>query len=130
MGTNRKLLMLKLVASFREAIQPETVAVYLDYLAKYPDKTLEFAIDYCIREKEKFPSIAELIKACNEKNSADRTWMADTSFKQLEDKARIEPKFYSRLGVKDTPEAKAARIRFLRSRPTVLARYSDKDNAI
>ena len=127
---NRKSLMAKLIASFREPIQPETIAVYLDELATFTDEELDFAITYWVREHRKFPSISDLRKACNERRSASKIWNSIGTARRLEDKSRVAPKFFNRLGIQDTPEAKAARIRFLNSKPTVLARYSDRDNSL
>ena len=118
----RRQLMARLIASFREPIQPETIAVYLDELRPYTDDELDHAITYWVREKPKFPAISELLQACKEKRTADKTWTAPQNLLEGPTEPPIQKSFVSTASM-----SKADRMKQLNRYPALLNRYKGQN---
>ena len=119
----RRQLMARLIAAFREPIQPETVAVYLDEMKVFTDDELDFAITYWIRERPKFPSISDLRQACQERKTAMSAWSMPDHLLEGPTEPPSRKMFVSS---GDLP--KSVRMAQLNKYPALLNRYKREDN--
>ena len=107
------------MATYREPIQAETVAAYLDELQEYIDEEVEYAIMYWIKEKPKFPSISDLRRACQERQQGAAAWAP--SDHMLTD-SQDAPQRRTWMRPADTP---ASRMRQLNRYPILQKRYKE-----
>jgi len=70
-----ELLLKKLFATFpKTPVQPETVAVYLEFLAGYEPDVLKWAIEQACVKCATLPSVAEIRSLADERKAANKAW--------------------------------------------------------
>ena len=71
---DHKTILKKLFASYPAAVQPETVAVYLEMLVEYDIDVVAWSVDEAIRTCKKLPSVADIREIATERKRIGTAW--------------------------------------------------------
>lgn len=94
---DHRTLIKKLFASYQTAAQPETVAIYLEFLSEFDLPTLTSTINGAIKTCKFLPTVAELRTIAEQTKQFDSAWA--TPARMLEEKTdppRVQPYITSR----------------------------------